>query len=318
MAMKFRKYTLFALSAALLAACTRPENEAVPDRHPARITLLGQGAQEVTAYAFRRQGDRFLFDTVFREGWSSDGRLSVRMRSGSYKFLFAAGGGENLALKPNPLTTQTAWEEVVFSLHENAEAPGSYLPADELFLQDPATDAETIFTLTGTNQTIRARLTRAVCRISVTLKRGFHDGTQYVEIPYTSPQSVLDQIARIDLTASGTGQYVLPSGTRGSAVVKTSFSAADFTALPETGFARAQGPYLLPPADGGEMEIDLSVVPVDGAPLAPSELRLNAPAQRNKQIEVTLWITSGYPSVGIEIRTAPIEDEQAGDAGIWE
>lgn len=310
---------LYALTVAALTACNGPENVPEPGRDPlARLTLHGQGAQEVTAYAFRREGDQFLFDTVFREGWSSDGRLSVRMRSGSYKFLFASGGGGNLALRPDPPTHETTWEEVAFRLQENAEAPGSYLPADELFLQDPASDAETIFTVAGTTRTIRARLTRTVCRLAITLKRGYHDGTQYVEIPYTQPQSVLDQIARIDLTASGTGLYTRPSGSGGSAVVKTSFSAADFTALPETGFARTEGPYLLPPAEGGTIALDLSVVPVDGAALAPSELRLNAPAQRNKQLEVTLWITSGYPSVGIEIRTAPIEDEQTGDAGIWE
>ncbi len=316
--MKLGKYMLSVLAAALLAACAEPENEAMTRTDEGtRITLFGEGSHEVTAYAFRKQGDRFLFDTLFREGWTADGRLSVRMRSGSYKFLFA-GGGEDLALQPDPLTRQSAWEEVAYALREDDTAPGSYLPAGELFLQFPAADAETIYTVSGTDQTVRARLSRAVCRILITLKRGFKEGSRYFEAPYAAPQSVLDGIGRIEMTASGTGLCATPAGSCGTAVVRTAFSAGDFTVLPETGFARVEGPYLLPPADGGTIVLDLTVLPATGAALAPAQLQLNAPAERNKQIDVTLWITSGYPAVGIEIDTSPIDEERTGDAGVWE
>lgn len=317
--MKFRKYTLPFLAAAVFAACSEPENTATPDPAPSgTITLLSEGTQQVTAYAFRLQGDRYLFDTLYREGWSSDGRLSVRMRSGRYKFLFASGAGEHLIVGPEPLTGQTAWEEIAFTLTEDAGTPGTYLPADELFLQFPATDAETVYTVAGTEQTIQAHLTRAVCRIVLLLKRGYRDGARYVEVPYAAPRSVLDQIGGIDLTASGTGLSVRPAGTSGSATVHTICSAADFTLLPETGFARLEGPYLLPSADGSEIGLDLLIEPAAGAAAASTRLQLSALAERNKQLEITLWITSAYPEIGVEIRTAPISEEQEGDTGIWE
>ena len=92
-------------------------------------------------------------------------------------------------------------------------------PADELFLQYPASGANTVYTIDGAAQTVRARLTRAVCRIAVIVKRGYHDGTRYVEVPYAKPQSVLGQIGRIELSADHTGQRVNPDGSSGTATV---------------------------------------------------------------------------------------------------
>ncbi len=65
-----------------------------------------------------------------------------------------------------------------FALRENAEAPGTCCPADELFLQYPASDADAIHTVGGADLTVAATLRRAVCRIEVSVKRGYHDGTR--------------------------------------------------------------------------------------------------------------------------------------------
>ena len=55
-----------------------------------------------------------------------------------------------------------------------------------------------------------------------------------------------------------------------------------------------------------------------GSALQPVQLRLTGKAERNKQLEITLWITLDYPVIGVEIQTAPITEEQDGDTGIWE
>ena len=196
--MNNRIHTTIILAAAAFAACSGLERaDIVPATKTSRIMLVREGAADVSVYAFRRQGAVFLFDTLFREGWTPDGKLSVRMPNGHYKFLFASGAADRIALQPAPLTRQTSWEEASFVLLKNAVVPGTCFPADELFLQYPASDANTVYTIDGAAQTVRARLTRAVCRISVTVKRGYHDGTRYVEVPYAKPQSVLDQIGRI-------------------------------------------------------------------------------------------------------------------------
>lgn len=317
--MKHCKLTALILAAAVCAACSEPETaDGGPNPQTTRVTLRREGAADVAVYAFRRQGDRFLFDTLFREGWTSDGRMSVRMPNGQYKFLFASGAADRLVLAPEPLTRQTAWEEVHFALRENAEAPGTCCPADELFLQYPASDADAIHTVGGADLTVAATLRRAVCRIEVSVRRGYRDGGQYVEVPYEKPHSVLDEVERIELSAGNTGLRVNPSGSGGTAVVTAVLAAADYAELTDGGFVRLEGPFVIPPADGGEVTLDLSVVPAKGAALQSVQLHLTGRAERNKRLDIILWITSGYPVVGVEIRTAPIEREQEGDTGIWE
>ena len=289
--MNNRIHTTIILAAAAFAACSGLERaDIVPATETSRIMLVREGAADVSVYAFRRQGAVFLFDTLFREGWTPDGKLSVRMPNGHYKFLFASGAADRIALQPAPLTRQTSWEEAAFVLRENTAVPGTCFPADELFLQYPASDANTVYTIDGAAQTVR----------------GYHDGTRYVEVPYAKPQSVLDQIGRIELSADHTGLRVNPGGSSGTATVTATLTAADYAELTDGGFVRLEGPFVIPPADGGEVGLDITVVPAAGK------------AERNKQLDITLWITSDYPVIGVEIQTTPITEEQDGDTGIWE
>lgn len=155
--MNNRIHTTIILAAAAFAACSGSERaDIVPATETSRIMLVREGAADVSVYAFRRQGAVFLFDTLFREGWTPDGKLSVRMPNGHYKFLFASGAADRIALQPAPLTRQTSWEEAAFVLRENAAMPGTCFPADELFLQYPASDANTVYTIDGAAQTVRA------------------------------------------------------------------------------------------------------------------------------------------------------------------
>lgn len=318
--MNYRKYTAIVLAAAALAACSEPERETdtAPAAGMTRVTLQREGSQEVSVYAFRRQGGAFLYDTLYREGWKADGTLSVRMANGSYKFLFVSGSGGNLAPEPAPLTRRTTWEQTAFALRENPASPGTCFPADELFLQYPASEAGTVYTAGGTELTVPARLTRAVSRIGVTLKRGYLDGGEYVEVPYDKPHSVLDEIERIELRVSNTGRRVSPDGSAGTAEIAATLFAADYAELTNGGFARLDGPFVIPAADGGEVGLDLTVVPAAGSGLQPAQLQLTGKAERNKRLDITLWITSAYPVIGIEVQTAPIDREQDGDSGIWE
>lgn len=316
--MKPFPYMAIVLSAVLCAACSEQEraDDAPPASGKTRVTLLRQGAQAVSVYAFRRQGDAFLYDTLFRDGWTPEGTLAVRMRNGAYKFLFAAGEGENLALRPAPTVGATSWEEAAFTLRESTATPGEYLPADELFLQDPVADAERVYDVRGTDLTVRATLERAVSRICIHVKRGWHDGNAYVEVPYANPHTVIDEIERVELKAGHTGRSVRPAGSDGEAAVSATLATADYAELTDAGFVRLDGPFVIPPSEG-DVALDLKVVPKAGSALKQSELHLTGTAARNRQLEVTLWITKGYPVVGVEIRTAPITDEQEGDSGIW-
>lgn len=318
--MNNRKLTTVVLMTAAVAACT--DAERMPDGISApgttRVELRQTETRDISVYAFRQKGDVFVYDTLFRDGWAPDGRLSVRLPDGRYKFLFVSGSDENISLEPTPLTARTTWEEAVFTLRENPETDGFYFPADELFLQYPASDANRIYTLAGTDMTVPARLSRAVCQVVVHLKRGFHDGTGYVEVPYAAPHSVLDEIERIELAVTNAGLRVSPDAVSGTAAVAAALPAADHAAVTQKGFIQLDGPMLIPPADGANLEMTVRVVPAAGAALQPAELQIGGKAERNKCLDITLWITSGYPVVGVEIDLSPIDREQNGDSGIWE
>lgn len=320
--MNYPKITGIVLAAVAFAACSEPEGElasaSAPDGGATRVELLGEGSGNGTVYAFRREGERFLYDTLFRADWNPQGTLAVRMRGGDYKFLFASGEGANLSLGPAPLTRATTWDEAAFSLRATDAAAGKYAPAEELFLQFPAADAERVYTLGGTDVSVSARLRRAVSRIGIILKRGYKVGDTYVEVPYTAPRSMLDEVERIDLIVAGAGQRVRPEGYAGTAAIEASLATADYAELTDAGFVRLDGPFVLPAADGGPLALSLSVRPAAGSALRPAEVELEEVVQRNQRLDVVLWITAGYPVVGVEIRTQPIEEEQNGDAGIWE
>lgn len=318
--MNCRKHTALLLTAAVLAACSQAGREEAyaPDARSTRVTLQREGADNIAVYAFRQLGDKFLFDTLFREGWTPEGTLSVRMPGGRYKFLFAGGAGDYLALRPAPERRRTAWEETAFSLREDPLSAGRYLPADELFLQYPAADAEQVYTLGGRDLTIPARLTRAVCQIGLRLKRGYNDGTGYVEIPYTTSGNILDEVARIGVEARGTGLRVRPDGVTGTATISATLEASDYTQLTDKGFVLLDGPCILPPAEGADIDLTLSVTPAASSHLQAAQLELSGKAERNKRLEITLWITADYPDIGIEIDVAPIDREQEGDSGVWE
>lgn len=317
--MKFWNFATILSIAVFFAACSVSGTaEPVPDIATTRVVLQQAGAEPLSVYAFRQQNEYFLFDAFYRDGWTDDGRMTVRMANGNYKFLFAGGESQQIALVQQLIAGQTAWEDALFGLRENPDLPGTCFPADELFLQYPASEANAIHAVKGGDMTVSAKLERAVCAIRLFVKRGYRIGAEYAEVPYPAPQSVLDEIERFDLTIENTGLRVNSDGSSGSAAVVKSLTAANCTILSNNGFAEYAGPFIIPPADGGEVDVRIDVTPAANSALQSAQLHVTGRAERNKRLDITLWITSGYPLIGIDIRTAPIEQEHEGDTGIWE
>ncbi len=64
-----------------------------------------------------------------------------------------------------------------------------------------------------------------------------------------------------------------------------------------TGICPLEGPFVIPPADGGRSAWISRSVRRAGAAMQPVQLRLTGKAERNKQLEITLWITLDYPVI---------------------
>lgn len=319
--MKFLHSFALLSTAILTGACTSSDREAsgLPDPGPGSTGVVFQkqdAREDLTAYVFRHDGNTYRLDRVLSDGWSADGTLRAYLPDGSYRFLFAEGGGNTLQPVPAPLDG-AAWEEVCFERKADPSLPGRWLPAGELFLQS-SDEARREYLLAGTHVTVPAKLTRSVCEVVVILKRGYpRPQGGYTEVPYAAPHTVLDQIDRIHLTVTGSALRVGVGGGSGAADVQAEISASQ-AVLSDDGFARIAGPMLIPPAVGTDVGLHLEVTPTENASIEPVDLDLTGPCIRNKRLEVRLWITSAYPTVGVEVDLTPITDEQAGDSGIWE
>lgn len=316
--MKLRDLTWAACALLMAAACSEsgtepPQRSVSPSAGGTQVFLQQQAGREPSVYAFRLDGDAYRCDTCLCEGWKPDGTLRAHLPQGKYKFLFAEGVGSNLTPVPDPLVGAT-WEQAVFE--RTADDEGGRLPSDELFLQG-ADDAAQVYELGSAPVTVRAELKRAVGRLTLAVKRGYRDGESYREVPYTSPQSVLDALERVDLRIAGSALRVGVAGGSGEADVVASLLLT--AAAPDAdGFVRLDGPFLIPPAGDEPVRLELELVPAAGSPLKHTTLRKEGKVERNKQLEVTLWITTVYPSIAVEITQRPIGDSQEGDSGVWE
>lgn len=245
--------------------------------------------------------------------------MTVRLRNGQYRFLFSHGDGEHLKQAPETLEKGvTGWEDVWFSLVPNASTASSFMPADELYLQYPASQAERTYALDGSSQTVKADLGRAVGRILVVLKRGYIADGKYVELPYDAPHNILEDVGSMSLKIDGAGRSVRPDGSAGTARILYDIASGSQKEITPDGFAEFEGPFVIPPSDGKPVSINISVEPAAGSSMPASSLNLTGTVERNKFLEITLWITSAYPEIGISIDTLPMTGVKEGDSGMWE
>lgn len=310
-------------AAALLGSCSEHAGEegytpVSPDQ-TRQITLRQTYGADASVLVFREEEGRFLYDTLFNGGWSPEGRMTVRLPNGEYRFLFSHGAGTNLALTPaTPQKGVTAWEDISFTLAGNPSSGGSCMPADELYLQYPATDAEKVYSLRGAPQTVEAQLHRAVGQVGLILKRGYIEGGKYVELPYENSRNILEDAGSLTIEIDSSGKSVTPDGTSGTARILYSMERGSQKEITPEGFAKFDGPFIIPPADRQPVPIKVSVQPAPGSAMPASTLSMEGTVERNKRLEITLWFTSVYPEIGISIDTLPIEEVEYGDSGIWE
>lgn len=311
----------------LLFSCTdriaeAPETEIEDSETPGTSVFFQTGeTKDVSLLIFRREGDRFSYQSTIDKGWSTDGKITISMDYGDYQFLFLRSDGTGIELTPHPLQPDTELEEIRFNARTNSARSGEMLPVNELFLPEPE-EATRIYAIQG-EETVSCTLKRAVSRLLLVLKRGHAENGTYVPEPYEDGKNILDDIREAHITIAGVGTSANIYGTQGAGILSTTFSEADKDSLTGEGFAAFTGPFFLPPADNEIVEVSAVLFPKNGAAEETIQKTVKGTVKKNEQLQVVLWIkTDSEPEgdrlIGITVDTKPISDETEGDKGIWE
>lgn len=280
-----------------------------------RSTTFSGGAEGVSVLVFNKNGGNYTYQQSITSGWSSDGHVDARLVVGDYKFLFMKTPGVTTSLMPATLSENVKFEDIYITSRPDPENTGYCLPVDEIFLPATPAMADTVYSITG-QDSVRCTLTRAVSRVILHLKRAAENGGQYDSFPYTSPASIMDEVQKVKMRISNVGEALNIEGGIGTTNTYYATETADL--ITPSGFAVLQGPFVFPSGTGGESRVEITLDPKTGSAFSVLKTEVSGLLERNRQLIVTLWVTSTYRLVEVSAETAPITDIINGDSGIWE
>lgn len=315
-----RSIILILLSLPLLFSCSDQE-EAIAPAGPQEV--IPAGISEVTfksgplpqrVYIFRKEGNAFRYDSTLDGGWSDDGKMTARLLIGDYKFLFTGPLRSQVNVLPAPLDKTVTFEQLRFVSQAAPGQPENILPAEELFLPEPDI-ADSVYTIRGGDK-IECTLKRRVSQLEFALNRGYKEGDEYVPQPYAEGHNILEMIGEIRVEISGVGRECNYLGTSGEGTLSCQYEAAQRDNIDSQGFATFTGPFVFPPAGGGDVHLAITLISVSGK--AYPTLHLTGKLETNRKLIVTLWLSSSYFDIGVTIHNLPISGRTDGDSGVWE
>lgn len=312
------KHCLLLYGAFAMAACSTHTERAAEESSPCRRVNMSVRANSIEDYngtsvlIFRKDNGAYRFLSRFSGPWDNEGHATATLELGDYRFLFSRSAGLSTG-ESSLIEGVTTPEEFGFSARQDAN--GNTLPVDEIFLP-AASEPQTEYRIDD-HTTVNSNLTRAVSRIDVLIKRGISDGTSFIEFPYTDGKTVLDHMENLELRIEGTSTRLTTEGTSGSGQTIVRFTPSQATEITAEGFALFTGPLVFPPADNGNVDVKAAFNPESGSPFPEMTGSATSPLQKNKVLELTLWITNDYKFIDITAETRPIEAETEGDNGVW-
>lgn len=315
-----RSTILILLSLPLLFSCSGQEgltdSSGEPENIPAGISkvVFKSGPLPQSIYIFRKEEGVFRYDSTIDGGWSDEGRMTTRLLIGNYKFLFTSPLSGQVNVLPTPLDKTVTFEQLRFVSQTVPGQTENILPAEELFLPEPAI-ANSVYTIRG-GEEIECTLKRRVSQLEFALNRGYKEGDEYVPQPYAEGHNILETIKEIRVEVSGVGRECNYLGTSGTGNISCTYAASERESIDSQGFATFEGPFVFPPADDGEVHLAITLIPVSGE--AYPTLQLTNRLEVNRKLMVNLWLSSSYFDIGVTIHNLPISGKTNGDSGVWE
>lgn len=319
--MSIRLSILFILCLPALFSCSEQEeltnSSGEPGDIPAGISQVAfrSNSGSLCVYIFRQEEDNvFRYDSSIDEGWSADGKLTARLRTGVYKFLFTSPLTDRLDLLPATMDKNVTIDQVRFAAKKDDKHSDAVLPTGDFYLPQPEV-TNTEYIIDGRKE-IKCKLERRVSLLEFALKRGFKEGGTYTPLPFKDKHNILEIIKGIQVKISGVATECNYQETSGESNVYYEYQPDPKTDVDAEGFATFEGPYVFPPATGKEVGLDITFLSADGAAYQP--LQLTGILETNKKLQVTLWLNSADFSVAVTVDTLPISGSTEGDSGIWE
>jgi len=302
----------------IMASCSKDEDKLIhgePSEDNKNVLLSGE-MNGVSVLIFgKNDNNQFVYKRRIDSGWSAQGRVTTEVEKGNYQFLFMKTDGINPSMTPTSLSANgTLFSDVSFSANINTDSVNYVLPVEEIWLPETDALAGKTYTITA-DTTIKSKLKRAVSQVGLHIKRGTSVNDS---LPFTGNDNIMRHIREVKMDILGVGKTVTAGGTP-SGSSNTVYISGN-PKISDSGFAIFEGPFVFPPAPGGQTQIKVTIIPKPGSPFPVLEYTTPASLVRNEKIDITLWITATYQFVDIEINMDVMPEAPAGtgDEGIWE
>lgn len=279
------------------------------------VTLSGATMDDVSVLIFGFDNADFKYQRAINTGWSADGKVSTLLEIGTYKFLFLKNAGANTNFNPNPLNANSDFEDIRIDAKNDPSNAGYLLPVDEIWLPETESMADEIYVIKDST-TIHNKLKRAVSQVQLTIKRAYNDSGTIKPLPFPTGVDIMANIKEIKIDINGVGQSIDIAGGIGAG--KTLYLAQSADSITSDGYAIFDGPFVFPNGSGTNSSVDITIVPKDNNPFPVMSKEVQGLLERNKKLEITLWLTSTYKFINITVKIEPISESEDGDTGIWE
>lgn len=277
------------------------------------VTFAGE-MNDVSVLIFGEENNEYYYQKSISSGWSVDGKVSTLLALGNYKFLFIKSAGINTSVFPNPLDDNSTFSSIKFEAKPNTGKTDYVLPVDEMWLPETKKLADSVYTILD-KTTVKNKLTRAVSKVVLHIKRASVVNGVITELPFENSNNIMQNIDEITLDILGVGEAVNIEGGIGKTNTLYTSKAAIIT---DEGFASFEGPFVFPPAVNDKATVHITVTPVNGSAFPEMKKTVEGYLERNKKLEITLYVTATYQFINVNVDIEPISDEEDGDTGIWE
>lgn len=313
----------FILTALFFAACDKNEEPIKPIvetqnlRTHKAVTFAGpQNIDDVSVLVFPKSGNDFKYQESITTGWDENNKTRKNLTLGAdYKFLFVKGVGTNTLFSP-ALDQKPTFSQL--QIKAKTGKNNDYVqPVDEIWLPVRTTLADSVYTI-GEGDLIKNKLTRAVSQVKIRLKRATYDnGVRGDSLKYSAGKNIMQSIQSINLEIDGVGEALTYEGAKGLKKMEYSYNLSDAVINQETGFAHLEGPFVFPPQSTGNSTLNFTIKYTTD-PLKTSVIPVSGKIEKNKKLEITLWMSASYQLIDITYETDFFADHLDGDIGIWD